>query len=128
MPSLEIMLAEAQPYKFTISAAEKKKKRKYRGLKALYERENHICWLCNKIVEFFHEASRDHVLPKGRFPKANVRNGHDNPNVRLAHRACNHRRGDSVPTLPEARDFYNQALSDYLERLENGVLTIDEFL
>jgi len=60
------------------------------GLRALYDRDLRLCWICGLFVSET-AASRDHVVPRShggtRAPS----------NLRLAHKLCNSRRGNGPP-------------------------------
>lgn len=64
-----------------------------RQLKALWVRDKGICWLCNLPVSM-EDATRDHVIP------ASKGGGNGMKNLKLAHRDCNHRRGDNLEPAP----------------------------
>lgn len=62
----------------------------------LYERDNHQCYYCRRIIDL-SEATRDHIVPKARGGKKRQEN------LVLACRACNHEKAHTP-------------VSDYLKR------------
>ncbi|MFP5219082.1 MAG: HNH endonuclease [Actinomycetes bacterium] len=73
-------------------------------VRRLVERDGPRCWLCGNDVDLAASArapaspSVDHVVPRARG------GGNEPANLRLAHRACNGRRGSRVPELDWPRD------------------------
>ncbi|MDP9434595.1 MAG: HNH endonuclease [Actinomycetota bacterium] len=71
---------------------------------ALADRDGPLCWLCgNEVSPSAPRGSRDagsvdHVVPRARG------GGDEDDNLRLAHRACNSRRGSRLPELDWPRE------------------------
>jgi len=69
------------------------------------ERDGWWCWVCGGAIEpeapvdSPWRASIDHVVPRSRG------GGNDPPNLRLAHRRCNVRRGSHLPELDWPTDW-----------------------
>lgn len=69
-------------------------------LKALYKRDNGMCWLCGKPCDYTLDSndnyypSIDHVIPIAKGGKDKW------DNVRLAHRICNSFKNDSMDYAP----------------------------
>jgi len=65
---------------------------------AIYERDGHLCQLCNGPVDIalhHHDrmsATLDHIIPQSHM----LIPDHSESNLRLAHRGCNSARGDRV--------------------------------
>lgn len=80
-------------------------------LKGVYERDGKTCHLCEgKVAK--DEASRDHVRPQS-LGDYDTDSAH---NYRLAHRMCNHSRGE----LPIERAY---AVLDELRRTKGGTIS-----
>lgn len=75
-----------------------------------------MCYLCGLSVPINVDslepiaASRDHVIPKARIRKGNYSQKQLKNNVRLAHRWCNHEKGNRVN--PPEVDTYAERLID----------------
>lgn len=65
----------------------------------LFEHAKAICYLCNKKIESFKDASIDHVVPKFHGGKNDV------TNCRIAHRSCNSKKGSKLLEELNANDF-----------------------
>jgi HNH endonuclease len=72
-------------------------------LDQIYERDEAICWLCNRRVKRI-QASRDHIIPKSHGGPNHIHN------YALAHKACNGARGNNtlLPSLENALAILNK--------------------
>lgn len=66
------------------------------GRTKIWRRDNELCWLCGRHVPFF-EMTLDHVVPKSKG------GSHRPSNLRTAHLACNHDRGNRDVTPVDDR-------------------------
>lgn len=71
------------------------------GLRALWQRDGHVCWICERVIQRFEDASRDHVHPLGHI---------EEDELRLAHKLCNSLRGAlPVETIEQIKTDYPNA-------------------
>lgn len=52
-----------------------------------------ICFVCGEKITKYEDASLEHVLPKSKGGKSNIRN------LTLSHKICNHMRGNIICRL-----------------------------
>ena len=57
-------------------------------LRKIWLRDDKTCWICHQPVAL-EDASRDHVVPQSKGGTNRL------TNLKTAHKACNHRRGDN---------------------------------
>ena len=60
--------------------------------KQVYALDNGKCHICGKRVKY-NEAVLDHVIPKATSGRGDTKTSDEPENLRVAHRACNIRRG-----------------------------------
>lgn len=66
------------------------KRRTYRHQKVSLFLKSNICWICRQNIGNVDEASIDHAIPLAKGGSNRM------DNLRLAHVACNHKKGDSL--------------------------------